>query len=82
MLRTSDYLKSLMTNACGAFFDAATATISLAHPFFVVDASTLSHQFCFNVAYADLGTLLDGLWGKYSERAFGQLHYRLGGNAK
>ncbi len=81
VLRTSDVSKSLTTTACGAFFDAAAATASPAHPSINAAVSVLYHRSFFNAAYAGLGTPPDGPQVKSSDRTSVQLHYRPGGNA-
>ncbi len=81
MLRTSDGSKSLTTTACGAFFDAAAATASPAHPCVNAAAFVFYLRSFFSAAYAGLGTLLDGSQVKTSERSSAQPHCRPGGNA-
>ncbi len=67
MLRSFEGSTSL-TTACGAFYRAAAANASPAHLFVSVSVSVLYHRFFFNVAYADLGMLTDGLQVKTLER--------------
>ncbi len=71
----------MTVTACGAFFDAAAATASPAHPSVNAAVSVLYLRSFFNAAYAGLGTLPDGLQVKPSARSSVLPHCRPGGNA-